>query len=41
VKDTIYTALGLDDRRILIAGINLDASKDGQVGGSWIDPDPG
>ena len=40
MKDSVHTALGLDDRGILIAGTNLASSKDGKVGGSWIDTDP-
>ena len=40
VKNTVHTALGLDDRGILIAGTNFASSKDGKVGGSWIDTYP-
>jgi hypothetical protein len=36
----IHTALGLDDRGILIARTNFASSTDGKVGGSWINTDP-
>jgi len=40
MKSTVHTALGLNNRRILIAGMNFIASKDRKVGTSWIDTDP-